>query len=76
MGGSTGDDFAAVLCPAGYVSYGPGSHSRFVLDFAHVEAMVCFELDGPSHRATVEEDRQRDEVRVIRIKHGQERMMP
>lgn len=83
-GGQTGDDFAAVLCPAGFVRewivvWGDdGGKDRFVMDFAHVDGKINIELDGPGHRrkSTLELDSLRDQVlqlmgwRVIRIKHG------
>jgi hypothetical protein len=83
-GGSVGDDFAAVLCPAGFTreyhfTHTPGIQGgggRFVLDFAHVEGRVNIELDGPMHLASHDEDTRRDAKlrelgwRVIRIKHS------
>lgn len=88
-GGSTGDNFAATLCPIGFirehhVCYGDyiiptpyGLRRRqFNLDFAHVEGKVNIELDGSSHKTTVEADAARDAIlremgwRVIRIKHA------
>lgn len=84
-GGVVGDEFAAVLCPAGFVRehflvYAPqkGGAGRFVLDFAHVSAKVNIELDGPYHwkSATPEKDRHRDEIlrklgwKIIRIRHN------
>jgi hypothetical protein len=79
-GGATGDAFAAVLCPQGYIrehewQYGNRCRDRFLLDFAHPEAKVCIELDGPGHYHTPQEDAERDAIlkhfgwRVIRIKH-------
>lgn len=79
-GGDTGDAFAAVLCPVGYVreyliQYGPDRYDRYKVDFAHLEAKVVIELDGPYHQATKEEDLCRDERlrllgwKVIRINH-------
>lgn len=79
-GGSTGDAFAAVLCPVGYIrefvwQWGPLGTDRFHLDFGHPEAKTCFELDGPGHCHTPQEDAERDEIlkhfgwRVIRIRH-------
>jgi len=72
-------DFAAVLCPVGYlmdeitIPYGPkGRH--YTLDFGHPKAKVDIELDGSSHRGREEKDRKRDEFlrnlgwKVIRIK--------
>lgn len=75
MGGSTGDDFAAVLCPVGFirefhVSYGEhvvptpfGPRRRqFNLDFAHIEGKINIELDGSSHKTTAEADAVRDAI--------------
>jgi hypothetical protein len=73
MGGSTGEDFAAVLCPAGFVrehrihygdyvvktGFGP-RRKIFNLDFAHVEGKINIELDGSRHKTTAEEDAVRD----------------
>ena len=75
-GGKTGDVFARVLCPAGFVRehrvhYGEplikvgirclGRRRRsFNLDFAHVEGKVNIELDGPRHKTTAEADAARD----------------
>jgi len=79
-GGQTGNDFAAVLCPAGFVRehhvcWSRGHNNRYVLDFAHVEGKINIELDGPRHCADKEYDRERDARlknlgwRVIRIRH-------
>jgi hypothetical protein len=79
-GGRAGEDFAAVLCPVGFVReykvFWGGKGESFALDFAHPEGQVNIELDGPGHASTPLQDRQRDEVlrhfgwRIIRIKHG------
>jgi hypothetical protein len=74
-GGRTGDDFAAVLLPAGfirehYVYYGDYiiktgygiRRPKFQLDFAHIEAKVNIELDGESHHETKEQDAIRDSI--------------
>jgi hypothetical protein len=78
-GGRTGAEFAAILCPAGFVrehhfQWGSaGEH--FKLDFAHLEGKVCIELDGPNHKSSKEYDDMRDALlramgwRVIRIRH-------
>lgn len=79
-GAETGDAFAAVLCPAGYlrehfVRYGSNRYDHYKIDFAHPVAKVAIELDGPYHQATEEEDACRDtrlralEWKVIRIRH-------
>lgn len=80
-GGQTGEDFAALLCPAGFVRehrvfFGEDKLREFFqLDFAHLEAKTNIELDGPGHRASEEEDKLRDKIlkfmgwKVIRIKH-------
>jgi hypothetical protein len=75
QGGKTGDDFASVLLPAGFVRehhflYGEhvvktafGLRRRsFNLDFAHIEGKVNIELDGPKHKSSVEEDARRDAI--------------
>ena len=77
-GGKIADDFAIILCPAGFVRehhvlWGKGNE-RFVLDFAHPSGKVNIELDGRSHDATQELDTVRDVLlksmgwRIIRIK--------
>ena len=77
-GGQTAEDFASVLCPAGFIRehhvlWGR-KNERFVLDFAHLDGKVNIELDGRSHDDTQERDALRDYVlttfgwRVIRIK--------
>lgn len=80
-GGRTGDDFAAVLCPVGFVRehrifYTSYPQRRYYqLDFAHVEAKVNIELDGPYHLSSEEDDKLRDTLlrskgwKVIRIRH-------
>lgn len=79
-GGKTGEQYATVLCPAGYVrehliQYAPGRRNCFKVDFAHLAAKVVIELDGPHHQATEEDDACRDQVlralgwKVIRISH-------
>lgn len=70
-------DFAAVLCPAGYlmdtVRLAQG-RSVYVLDFAHPEAKVNIEIDGSSHRGHEVRDARRDVFlrslgwKVIRIR--------
>jgi len=75
MGGQTADNFAAVLCPAGFVRehhvyYGEHNQKTgfglrracYQLDFAHIEGKINIELDGPRHKATSEEDAVRDDV--------------
>ena len=75
QGGKTGDEFASILCPAGFVRehhflYGEhvirtafGLRRRsFNLDFAHVEGKVNIELDGPRHKSTPEKDAARDAI--------------
>lgn len=75
QGGKVGEDFAAVLCPAGFIReyhFLYGEHvvmtafglrrKSFNLDFAHVEGRINIELDGPSHKATAEADAARDAV--------------
>lgn len=80
-GGLVGELFAQVLCPVGYVrehqvNYAPGGASHYKLDFAHLQAMVNIELDGPWHLNSTREDAVRDGRlralgwKVIRIKHG------
>jgi len=75
-GGSIGEAFAAVLCPAGYIRecyfyYGDavvptfaGGFRRhfFRLDFAHLEASCNIELDGPGHKSSQTEDAKRDKI--------------
>lgn len=66
-GGKLADDFAAILCPVGFVReykfyYARGIHSYFQFDFAHVDGRVCIELDGLTHRETQLYDAQRDEI--------------
>ena len=79
-GGYTGDAFAEVLCPAGFVrehvvQWGNRNGERYYLDFAHVEGKVNIELDGPWHMTTPQQDANRDHIlqllgwRVIRITH-------
>ena len=75
-GGQTGKDFASVLVPAGYVrEYQLFCGRRYTLDFAHVEAKVNIELDGPHHYTTPEQDSVRDAKlgalgwKIIRIRH-------
>lgn len=79
-----GADYAAVLCPAGFVRERtvryyliPGGRLRhFRLDFAHFEAKVNIEIDGTSHAdgKSKERDARRDAIlralgwRVIRIR--------
>lgn len=79
-GGKSGEEYAKVLCPVGFVREYRVYYSRvpkaryYQLDFAHVEAKVAIELDGPFHYSTNEDDRKRDVVlrslgwKVIRIK--------
>ena len=75
-GGDTGDAFAEVLCPAGYVrehlvyygerimpvGYGGLRRRYFRLDFAHVEGKINIELDGPNHKTQQAEDQTRDAI--------------
>ena len=79
-GGKTGDLFAQLLCPAGFirehrVRYGTGRGEVFRIDFAHVDGKVAIELDGPRHKSSKDHDALRDSFlktlgwRVIRIKH-------
>lgn len=87
-GGQIAADFAAVLCPVGFIfdkhhvwfghkisSIGRRSgHCR--MDFAHVEAKVNIELDGPSHYKNTQnrKDFERDAIlrslgwKIIRIR--------
>lgn len=78
-GGRVAEDFARVLCPAGFVrehhvQWG-GVGEFFRLDFAHLDGKVAIELDGRSHKATAEHDAMRDGLlralgwRIIRIRH-------
>jgi hypothetical protein len=75
FGGDTGDVFASILCPVGYVReyrvyYGEPvvrvfGRDRFrrknlSLDFAHVEGKINIELDGPGHRIAPMGDVARD----------------
>ena len=80
-GGAEGDLYASILLPAGYqrhkyVWYGLGRYDCHELDFAHMEAKVNIELDGPYHYHTPAEDILRDSRlhalgwKIIRIKHG------
>jgi hypothetical protein len=52
----------------------------FRLDFAHIEAQCNIELDGPGHKSTPAQDAVRDKIlrelgwKVIRIKHGKEKL--
>lgn len=78
QGGKTGDAFARVLCPAGFVrehrvyygdpliKVGIGGLGRlcrsFNLDFAYVGCKIAVELDGPGHKASFEEDATRDAI--------------
>jgi hypothetical protein len=77
-GGQAAIEFAKILIPAGYIRehhilWGE-RNERFVLDFAHLDAKVAFELDGTSHKKTQEYDELRDAWlkrkgwKVIRIK--------
>jgi hypothetical protein len=81
-GGEEGDAFAAALLPAGFVreyvvQWGPGLGERFTMDFAHPEALVDIELDGPFHGVYPSRfsDAERDALlrsmgwRIIRIWH-------
>lgn len=75
QGGKVGDEFAVVLCPAGFkrehrfmygehvimTAYGLRRRS-FNLDFAHVEGKINIELDGPGHKSTPIEDEARDAI--------------
>lgn len=74
-GGTTGDAYAVVLCPIGFirehhVHYGDYvirtgfglRRKSFNLDFAHVEGKVNIELDGPRHKSTPAEDAARDAI--------------
>lgn len=74
-------DFAAVLCPVGYlmdkiiVLKGPGMNAgHYTLDFGHPEAKVDIEIDGSSHQLKQQKDNERDAIlrslgwKVIRIK--------
>ncbi len=78
-GGKIAEDYAAVLCKAGFIReyvvvWGDNGYERFRLDFAHIEGKVNIELDGKSHNDTKEHDALRDSLlktlgwRVIRIK--------
>lgn len=78
QGGQTAKDFADVLCPVGFVRehrIALEGQKHYRLDFAHVEAKVCIELDGPFHKTKPEDDLTRDTYlkslgwKVIRIKH-------
>jgi hypothetical protein len=78
MGGSVGDDFASILCPAGFIRehriyYGDptvqifGYEERlrkknFSLDFAHLEGKINIELDGPGHSIYPSGDDVRDSI--------------
>ena len=75
QGGKAGEDFAAVLCPVGFIReyhFLYGEHvimtafglrrKSFNLDFAHVEGKINIELDGPSHKSTPAEDAARDAI--------------
>lgn len=79
-GAETGEAFAEVLRPVGYVReyvirYGVGKYNHYKVDFAHPEAKVVIELDGPYHEASEEADACRDAKlrklgwKVIRINH-------
>lgn len=74
-------DFAAVLCPAGYlmdeicILKGPQMNAgHYTLDFGHPEAKVDIEIDGSSHRGKEQRDAERDTLlrslgwKVIRIR--------
>lgn len=78
-GATTGELFAAILVPCGYIreyqlQWGT-QYERYKLDFAHLQVKVNIELDGPGHFGLPAEDRVRDSRlralgwRVIRIKH-------
>lgn len=78
-GGQAGEDFAAVLCPVGFVrehqvNWASGPSAHYKLDFAHVLGKVNIELDGPYHDGS--NDRERDARlrslgwKVIRIRHA------
>ena len=77
-GGRVGNEFASVLCPVGYVrefqvNWGSGHAAHYKLDFAHPQAKVNIELDGPYHYG-VEDDVRDARLRalgwkVIRIAH-------
>lgn len=80
-GGKTGEFYAQILCPLGYIreyiwQWGFSSAECFHVDFGHPEAKTCIELDGPGHYHTPEEDAERDEIlrhfgwHVIRIRHA------
>jgi hypothetical protein len=72
---------AESLIPAGFVQEypitRPGMKGRYKLDFAHLEAKVDIEADGPHHRPWKEQEKDvvRDVFlkslgwRVIRVKH-------
>lgn len=76
-GGATGDAFAKVLEPAGFIRehrvyYGEPvvqvfgkqrfRKKNFSLDFAHVEGKINIELDGPGHKVHSEGDAIRDNI--------------
>lgn len=80
-GGRTGEEFAKLLCPLGYVreyqvNWGPGGHAHYKLDFALTDSKVNIELDGPWHMSSQEEDALRDSRlralgwHVIRVRHS------
>lgn len=72
-------EYAALLCPLGYimdfpVSTGRGRGHHYVLDFALLESKTDVEIDGSSHRGRSNHDRERDVSlralgwRVIRVR--------
>lgn len=75
-GGDEAEVYAKILVPAGFVREHrvnvPGS-TFYRLDFAHVEAKVNIELDGPGHNFLGNADRDRylrsKGWKVIRIAH-------
>ncbi len=88
QGGTAGATFASFLCPVGFIRehrvfwaielnlhVTKRQHKFFSLDFAHVKGRIDIEFDGPGHKATPQEDWQRDEMmrylgwKIIRIKH-------
>lgn len=82
-GGDYAETLWSSLQPAGFVrehfvQHGPSRGQAYHLDFAHIEAKVNIELDGPTHHlySTEENDRARDTFlreqgwRIIRVKHA------
>lgn len=74
-GGAIAEDFARVLCPAGFIreyalwighkqNKDGGEGGRYRMDFAHVEGKIDIELDGKSHETPNRErhDFERDTI--------------